>query len=56
MTSTAKLFELTQLAEASYALLEGTENNDFLLQSRLISQDGEKYNFSPSQATRFVEH
>ena len=56
MTTTTKMFELAQLAEASYALLEGTENNSNLLKARLIAQNGDNYDFSLTQATEFAAH
>ncbi|CAG0990149.1 partial Leukotoxin, partial [Methylophilaceae bacterium] len=56
MTNTISLFEFAQLAEASYALLEGTINNENLLKERLIALDGDKYKFSSAQATEFIKN
>lgn len=57
MTATTKLFELAQLAEASYADLQNSVNNSTNLIKALIDKKANgDYKFSESQATEFASH
>ncbi len=53
---TLKLFELAQIAEASYASLQTAINNKDELIARLIERDGIAYKFSPIQAAEFADN
>jgi hypothetical protein len=57
MTETTKLFELAQLAEASYAFLENVGDSKINLKNALVAlDDNGDYKFSPTQAAEFADN